>query len=662
MSSFTTVLIANRGEIACRVIRSAKALGYRTVAVYSDADSDALHVRMADVATRIGPAPVKESYLSVEAILEAAKRTGADAVHPGYGFLSENDAFAAACGEAGLVFIGPTPAAILAMGNKAHAKRLMIDAKVPTIPGWQGDDQSEATLAAAAEHVGYPLLIKAAAGGGGRGMRLVHAEAEFLNAYRTAKAEAENAFGSGEVLLERALLDARHVEIQVFADQHGNVVHLGERDCSIQRRHQKIVEEAPSPAVSPELRARMGEAGAAAARSIGYVGAGTVEFLLDADGSFYFLEMNTRLQVEHPVTEMITGLDLVALQLRVAAGERLPVTQADVKFEGHAIEVRLYAEDPYGGFLPQTGRIERFRPGVPESETGRVTHGMRVDHGLVEGQEVSPWYDPMLAKLIAWGSDREEARRRIVRLLSDTELLGTTTNHSFLHDVLTHPAFARGEATTKFIPTHFIPEGQESPAAPAIPDWARAIAAVLLSQRDRATLETSTAGARSWTLRVSDGREKTDLVVTVLTPTELTVRAGTASTEVAVVAQTKEFVRFVSDGVLRNVRYARAGDHVHMHLGDHTASFEEVLSFVTRREAVGGDGRILAPMNGRIVSVHVEVGASVARGDLVAVLEAMKMQHQVLSDVDGVVAEVVVAANDQVAPRKLLAQITPSPA
>jgi geranyl-CoA carboxylase alpha subunit len=661
MSSFTTVLVANRGEIACRVFRSAKALGYRTVAVYSDADADALHVRLADVATRIGPAPVKESYLSIEAILEAAKRTGADAIHPGYGFLSENDVFAKACEDAGLTFIGPTPAAILAMGNKAHSKRLMIEAKVPTIPGWQGDDQSEATLARAADEVGYPLLIKASAGGGGRGMRLVHAKDEFLSAYRTAKAEAENAFGSGEVLLERALLDARHVEIQVFADKHGNVIHLGERDCSIQRRHQKIVEESPSPAVNAELRARMGEAGAAAARSIGYVGAGTVEFLLDADGSFYFLEMNTRLQVEHPVTEMVTGLDLVALQLRVAAGEVLPIAQSDVKLEGHAIEVRLYAEDPYGGFLPQTGRIERFRPGVEGSTEGRVTNGMRVDHGLVEGQEVSPWYDPMLAKLIAWGKDRDEAQRRILRLLSDTQLLGTTTNKTFLYDVLSHPAFARGEATTKFIPTHFVPEGKECPDAPETAPWARALAALLLSQRDRRSLVTASTGSNRWNLRVLEGASHTDVVV-VVTASEVVVTLGAVNVTLQIVEQSDESVRVLEGGVLRTVPYVHRGDHVYLDLGGRAARFEEVRAFVTKREAVGGDGRVLAPMNGRIVSVHVEVGAIVKRGELVAVLEAMKMQHQVLADIDGTVTEVVVAANDQVAPKKLLVQIQPNPA
>ena len=356
--TFSKVLVANRGEIAWRIMRTARAMGYRTVAVYSDADKEAPHVAFADEAVRIGPPPVGESYLKIENILEAARKSGADAVHPGYGFLSENSAFAKACEKAGLVFIGPPPAAIAAMGNKATAKRRMIEARVPCVPGYQGPDQSDANLEQEAKKIGLPVMVKAAAGGGGRGMRLVTSESELGDAISTARAEAESAFGSGELILEKAVVDARHVEIQVFADAHGNVIHLGERDCSVQRRHQKVIEEAPSPVVNAELRARMGAAAVAAARAIGYRGAGTVEFLLGADGAFYFLEMNTRLQVEHPVTEEITGLDLVEWQLRVARGEKLPLAQDQVTLSGHAIEVRLYAEDPYAGFLPQTGRVD----------------------------------------------------------------------------------------------------------------------------------------------------------------------------------------------------------------------------------------------------------------------------------------------------------------
>jgi len=659
MTPFSTVLVANRGEIACRVIRSVKSLGYRAVAVYSEADSDALHVRLADLATCIGPAPVKESYLSIDAILAAAKRTGANAVHPGYGFLSENAEFAQACADAGLVFIGPPPDAIAAMGNKSASKRRMIEAKVPTIPGYEGLDQSEAALTTAAHSVGFPLLVKAAAGGGGRGMRLVREAAELASAIRTARDEAENAFGSGELLLERALLEARHVEIQVLGDRHGNVVHLGERDCSIQRRHQKIVEECPSPVVSPELRARMGAAGVAAAKSIRYVGAGTVEFLLDADGAFYFLEMNTRLQVEHPVTEMVTGQDLVALQLRVAAGEPLPFTQEDIRFEGHAIEVRLYAEDPYDAFLPQTGTIERFESGIDGSVEGRVTNGMRIDHGLVVGQAVSPWYDPMLAKLIAWGRDREEARRRLVRLLEDTVLLGSTTNKGFLTDVLSHPTFVSGAATTRFIPAHFAKDGKDHPEAPPVATWVTASAVLLLSQRDREAFVDSLGRPTQWALRARRGSTTFDATV-VSKADAVAITVDGTTTTLRIVSRTETELRVLVDDVVRRLRFARVGSLVFIDAEGRTASFEEVPTFTTKRGNVVGDGRILAPMNGRIVSVAAEVGASVTPGTVLVVLEAMKMQHQVLADVGGVVREVLVRPNDQVSPKKLLVQIEPN--
>src|SRR5215813_41749 len=446
MTSFHKVLVANRGEIAWRVMRTARTMGYRSVAVYSDADKDAPHVTFADEAVRIGPPPVGESYLNIEAVIAAAKASGAEAVHPGYGFLSENAEFAAACEKAGLVFIGPPPAAIAAMGNKAAAKRRMIDAGVPCVPGYQGVDQSDSNLEKEARKIGLPVMVKAAAGGGGRGMRLVERDADLLEAIRTARTEAESAFGSGELILEKAVVDARHVEIQVFADTHGNVIHLGERDCSVQRRHQKVIEEAPSPAVDDDLRHRMGAAAVAAAKAIGYRGAGTVEFLLGADGAFYFLEMNTRLQVEHPVTEMITGQDLVAWQLKIAAGEKLPLTQEQVAFSGHAIEVRLYAEDAYAGFLPQTGRIDVWRPASGP--------GVRVDHGMKDGLAISPFYDPMLAKVIAHGGTREEARTRLVRALRETIVLGLTTNRHFLIRLLEHPEFAAGRATTAFLGRH----------------------------------------------------------------------------------------------------------------------------------------------------------------------------------------------------------------
>ena len=406
MTRFSSILIANRGEIACRVIRTARALGYRTIAVYSEADAGAPHTQLADEAVCIGPAPVGESYLVAEKILNAAKQSGAEAVHPGYGFLSENAGFARACEDAGLVFIGPTPDAIDLMGNKAEAKRRMIVAGVPCVPGYEGKDQSDEVLLAEADKIGFPVMIKAAAGGGGRGMRLVHAKGDLAGAIRLARSEAENAFGSGELILEKAIIRPRHVEVQVFADTQGNTIYLGERDCSVQRRHQKVVEEAPCPVMTPDLRARMGAAAVEAARSISYRGAGTVEFLLDAKGAFYFLEMNTRLQVEHPVTEEITGLDLVALQIQVAQGEPLGITQDGVRLNGHAIEVRLYAEDPAQGFLPATGPVDLWLPGSGA--------GIRVDSGIRSGQDISPFYDPMLAKIIAHGETREIARRRLI--------------------------------------------------------------------------------------------------------------------------------------------------------------------------------------------------------------------------------------------------------
>ncbi len=500
MPDFRTILVANRGEIACRVMRTASDMGYRTAAVYSEADADALHVRCADVAACIGPAEPRASYLNCAAIVAAAKQMGADAVHPGYGFLSENADFALACAEAGLTFIGPPPAAIAAMGNKAAAKRRMLEAGVPCVPGYQGADQSEATLTHEAERIGFPVMVKAAAGGGGRGMRLVAAKRDLAAALAGARAEAENAFGSGELLLEQAVVDGRHVEIQVLADTHGNVIHLGERDCSVQRRHQKVLEEAPSPAVGPELRASMGAAAVAVAKAIGYTNAGTVEFLLGSDGAFYFLEMNTRLQVEHAVTEMVTGLDLVALQIRIAAGEPLPISQGDSSIAGHAIEARLYAEAPHRGFLPQPGQLAVWRP--PGG------HGLRVDHGLNPSQAISSYYDPMLAKIIAVGASREEARRRLVQALEQTVALGTGTNRAFLIDALSHPEFVAGRATTQFVPKHFAkvpaPSADAAALGVAAALWFEASARQHGHDPARAW---SSSGALAWPLRLqADGR------------------------------------------------------------------------------------------------------------------------------------------------------------
>ncbi|MCA8899920.1 MAG: acetyl-CoA carboxylase biotin carboxylase subunit, partial [Hyphomonas sp.] len=455
------ILIANRGEIALRIHRAAHEMGIETVAVHSTADADAMHVRLADHAVCIGPPSATDSYLNVAAIISAAEVTDADAIHPGYGFLAENEALPVACAAAGIVFVGPGAEAIRSMGDKAGAKALMIAAGVPCVPGYQGEDQSEATLLEEARRIGFPVMIKATAGGGGRGMRLVEREAEFAGLLKSAKSEAKGAFGNDVVLLEKAIADPRHVEIQIMADRHGNAIHCGERDCSVQRRHQKVVEEAPSPVVSPELRARMGQASVDAAKAIGYVGAGTFEYLLDGEGNFYFMEMNTRLQVEHPVTEAITGLDLVELQLRVAAGEALPLAQEDVRFSGHAIEVRLCAEDPQAGFMPQSGVLALWEP------AGFV----RVEHGLRSGLEVPPYYDSMIAKLIAHGSSRDDARRRLVAALEQTVAMGLRTNKDFLGDCLEHPVFAAGEATTAFIGDHgaaLLADGAEGEAQAAM--------------------------------------------------------------------------------------------------------------------------------------------------------------------------------------------------
>src|SRR6201994_1344769 len=441
---FFKILIANRGEIALRIMRTARRLGYGVVAVYSDADRDALHVREADAAVRIGESLPAQSYLNIPAIIAAAKASGAGAVHPGYGFLADNENFARACRDAGLVFIGPSPEAIKAMGNKAGAKEIMQKAGVPCVPGYQGADQSDAVMLMEAKKVGFPVMIKAVSGGGGRGMRLVADAAAFPDALRSARSEAQGAFGDATVILERAIVDPRHIEIQVFGDAFGNAIHLGERDCSVQRRHQKLIEETPSPAVSPELRARMGAVAVAAVKALRYEGAGTLEFLLDSSGAFYFMEMNTRLQVEHPVTEAITGLDLVELQLRVAAGEPLGLAQDDVKFSGHAIEVRLCSEDADADFMPQSGTMARWR--MPD--------GARVEHALQSGAEIPPFYDSMIAKLISHGATRDEARGTLICGLEQALAFGVTTNQAFLTACLRHPAFAKGEATTAFIGSH----------------------------------------------------------------------------------------------------------------------------------------------------------------------------------------------------------------
>ena len=660
MRSFSKILIANRGEIAVRVIRSARALGYRTVAVYSEADAGAPHVALADEAVLIGPAPVASSYLDPARLIKAAAATGADAVHPGYGFLSENAGFARACAEAGLVFIGPSAEAIQLMGNKAEAKRRMIEAGVPCVPGYEGRDQADAAFVKAADEIGFPVMVKAAAGGGGRGMRLVERKDQLLAGLASARSEAQNAFGSDELILEKAVRQPRHVEIQVFGDAHGNVIHLGERDCSVQRRHQKVVEEAPCPVMTPGLRDMMGEAAVEAARSIRYEGAGTVEFLLDGDGNFYFLEMNTRLQVEHPVTELVTGLDLVALQLRVARGEALPVAQKDVTLSGHAIEVRLYAEDPTNNFLPQSGRVDVWRPAAGE--------GIRVDHGLSEGQEISPFYDPMIAKVIAWGADRGEARRRLIRALEETAVFGPVTNRDFLVSILANERFAAGEATTAFLAENF-DEAALRPVHPSRPQ--AAVAAVL---QYRALRDAAAARAVSLTPKLKDWASAgcvasrlsyaigedgpVDFRVSALGADSYAVEEGEARHVVNVLADADGVARVLIDNVQKTLRYLAASD-ARLHLAMDGRGF--VLDNLLLQAGIGGEatagGSVIAPMHGKLLRLKVAVGDSVSEGQSLAVLEAMKMEHEINATVNGRVTAVNVTEGDQVTANTLMIEI-----
>jgi geranyl-CoA carboxylase alpha subunit len=645
--SFGKILIANRGEIACRIIATARRLGYRSVAVYSDADADAPHVAAADAAVCIGPPPAQQSYLNVDALLAAAARAGADAVHPGYGFLSENAAFASACAAAGLVFIGPSAAAIAAMGDKAQAKARMIAAGIPCVPGYHGLDQDEETLRAHAHRLGFPLMIKAAAGGGGRGLRRVESPDGLVEALERARAEALNAFGSDALILETVIVAARHVEIQIAADAHQNIIHLGERDGSIQRRHQKVIEEAPAPAVSERLRAKLGEAAIAAARAIDYQGVGTVEFLLDRNGQFYFLEMNTRLQVEHPVTEAVTGIDLVGWQLAIAAGEELPIRQPHVSFDGHAIEARLYAEDPFNGFLPQTGAVIDWRPA-----TGA---GVRIDHGLAPGQQITRFYDALLAKVIAHGANREQARRRLIAALEDSVLFGIPTNRGFLLSVLKHPAFVAGEATTRFIDQHF---GGAMPAA-AVDPHLLALAAVLLREGpmpDDASPWFST-GAGAWPLRLAVGPAEVVATVATTGPNRYQVALTAATVTVEVLDRTGGAVRFGIDGLQQTAHYRATPDALHLDLKGVSVMVRD-LTLASRARAPAPDAlRLIAPMTGCVLAVLAKPGERIAKGQRVVVLEAMKMQHEIVAERDGILAQIAVKPGDQVASRQLLAEL-----
>ena len=634
---FASVLIANRGEIACRIARSAKRLGMRTIAVYSEADRDALHVKLCDEAVEIGPAPAAESYLVGERLIAAAQAVNAQCIHPGYGFLAENADFAEACRTAGFAFIGPPPAAIREMGLKDRAKALMEQAGVPVVPGYHGDMQEPAFLKRKAFEIGYPVLIKPVAGGGGKGMRKVERHADFSTALAAAQREAVNAFGDVRVLIEKYVNAPRHVEIQVFADRHGNVIHLGERDCSLQRRHQKVIEEAPAPGMTPELRAKMGADAVAAAKAVGYQGAGTVEFIADgaeglkADG-FWFMEMNTRLQVEHPVTEAVTGLDLVEWQFRVAAGEALPLKQDQVKLSGHAVEARLYAEDPERGFLPSTGKIIALQ----------FPKGVRVDSGVAEGDTVSPFYDPMIAKLIAHADTREQALDRLADALERTVVAGPRNNAGFLAALCRSAEFHAGSFDTDFIDRHLA----ELTVPQALDRAGVAAGAAALLEREQAriaAMRATEAPASPWD--ATDGFQlggTRHLLLPLIAEGEnvtAQVSYGPHGPRViidGVAAAAAATVVAVGDAVY----VVRAGRQTRVTLRD--AALEE-----------GGErehsGVIRAPMHGKVLSVLVQQGAAVRRGQRLAIIEAMKMEHTLTAPIDGTVAEIAVEAEAQVA-------------
>jgi len=650
---FRNILIANRGEIALRIMRTAGRLGYGVVAVYSDADREALHVRLADQAVRIGEALPAQSYLKIEAIIAAAKAGGADAVHPGYGFLAENEEFAGACREAGLVFIGPSPEAIRAMGNKAGAKAIMQAAGVPCVPGYQGADQGDAAMLAEAVTIGFPVMIKAVAGGGGRGMRRVADAASFPDLLRSARSEAQGAFGDPDVILERAISDPRHIEIQVFGDRYGHAVHLGERDCSVQRRHQKLIEEAPSPAVSPQLRARMGAIAVAAIQSIGYEGAGTLEFLLDGSGEFYFMEMNTRLQVEHPVTEAITGLDLVELQLRVASGEPLGLTQQDITFSGHAIEVRLCSEDAAADFMPQSGRLALWQ--TPDA--------IRVEHALQSGAGIPPFYDSMIAKLISHGETRDQARRRLILGLEHTIAFGVTTNQAFLAACLRHGAFAAGTATTAFIERYrddlLAPREGGSEA-----DIALAALLLHVTGRHAPPWRSGRTLAATFPLpaRVELDRVVHDLELTRERDGGYAVHLDGRVHRFEIAALGCDSLRFRSAGLTESAIFHRDGDRLYLlHRGVTLSVRDHTLAAPAATAAAERDGRIRAAMNGRVVAVLVRQGERVEAGQPVMTLEAMKMEHVHTAPISGTIAAIDVAEGDQVTTGKIVAEIEAGP-
>ena len=651
---FSKILIANRGEIACRVVKTARRLGIKTVAVYSDADRNARHVALADEAVHIGPSPARDSYLVADKIIAAAKRTGAEAIHPGYGFLSENAGFAEACAKAGVVFIGPPPSAIHAMGSKSEAKKIMEKAKVPLVPGYHGDDQSPELLAKEAGRIGFPVLIKASAGGGGKGMRVVEEAAKFADALAGAKREAKASFADDHVLVEKYLTRPRHIEIQVFADGHGNCIYLFERDCSIQRRHQKVIEEAPAPDMDPMRRKAMGEAAVAAAKAIGYQGAGTVEFIANQDGTFYFMEMNTRLQVEHPVTEAITGQDLVEWQLVVAAGGELPLKQEELGIDGHAVEVRLYAENPNRNFLPSTGTLVHLR--LPAEG-----QNVRVDTGVRQGDTVTPFYDPMIAKVIVHDRDRASAMRRMAALMDETEVVGVATNAALLKALCSHPAFVGGEVDTGFIERH-----RDTLFAKPAPANDRVFAVATLAR----LLEFEPAGCLNdpWDTKngfrlLDEGHDEVrwkdgerEVIVIARRRRDgtigLALPGGTLEAHVQRDDDGRLAIRLGEDAFKAAVARRSTADGIdYVVFADgtgRTLRLVDPLDVTQYEAAASGEGAVKAPLPGKIIDLRVKAGDKVSKGQALLVLEAMKMEHTLAAPAEGTVKTVRYAVGEQV--------------
>ena len=663
---FNKILIANRGEIACRVIKTARRMGIRTVAVYSEADAGARHVRMADEAVCIGAPPARESYLVTDKIIAAALATGAQAVHPGYGFLSENETFAEACAKNGIVFIGPPVYALRAMGSKSEAKKLMEKAGVPLTPGYHGDNQDADFLRQQADAIGYPVLIKAAAGGGGKGMRAVNSSEEFLDALASCKREAASSFGDQHVLIEKYLQRPRHIEFQVFGDSHGNCVYLFERDCSVQRRHQKVLEEAPAPNMPPERRAAMGKAAVDAAQAVGYVGAGTVEFIVNQDGTFYFMEMNTRLQVEHPVTEMITGLDLVEWQLKVAAGETLPLQQEQLKIRGHALEARVYAEDPDKGFLPSVGRLIHL---APPAETLHV----RVDTGVEQDDEISPHYDPMIAKLIVWDESRERALARMLQALADYRVVGVSNNIGFLSRVVACPAFAEADLDTGLIERErafLFPEATEPPAEA----WLVAALAELIRDQQYAAAEATASNdphspwhARDgWRMNGAARRE----IKLRAGEVEKVVNAGYAGDSFTLDFEGKTTTAAGSFTGASELRVDLGGRRItatvvsangkrHVFIDGVSFTFAAIDPLFHAGSGGGAEGGLTAPMPGKVIALVAEAGARVEKGAPLLILEAMKMEHMIAAPAAGTVRAFRFNVGEQVSDGAELVEFEP---